>query len=104
MERPEPLVSMNFEEHNRQKQLENEKREQSKFVPLTKNVQIHIASKEQLTSEEMERVAEWAEEVINKKSKTRKHIMHKMMKGENRKDKMFKNVDIDLDGAKNLFK
>jgi hypothetical protein len=36
--------------------------------------------------------------------KTKKYIIKKLMKGENREDKMFKNVKLTLEDAKNLFK
>lgn len=36
--------------------------------------------------------------------KTKKYIIKKLMKGENRKDKMFRGVKLTLEQAKNLFK
>lgn len=67
MNRPEPIASMNFEEHNKQKHEENLKREQDKMKSIGNGVQIHIDSIRDLTSEEMQRVEEWANEVVKSK-------------------------------------
>lgn len=63
-----------------------------------KNIKIH----EEIITPQKEKTITNQEKHIS--LKTKKYIIKKLMKGENKKDKMFKNVKLTLEDAKNLFK